>query len=133
MVNFNPMNVSAAVFPMVDGLDSIAPHPAGPGLYTVLYTPTVAGPYDVALTLNGVAVTNDLTRGVAVAPAQEYAATTTHNLRYHITSNNHNRCNHHHHRSPTWSNCLCCITASIGTPARARESHSATSLSTFSN
>ena len=80
VVNFNPMNVSAAVFPMVDGLDSIAPHPAGPGLYTVLYTPTVAGPYDVALTLNGVAVANDLTRGVAVAPAKEYAATTTHNM-----------------------------------------------------
>ena len=80
MVNFNPMNVSAAVFPMVDGLDSIAPNPAGPGLYTVLYTPTVAGPYDVALTLNGVAVANDLTRSVAVAPAQEYAATTTHNM-----------------------------------------------------
>ena len=48
VVNYNPVNVTAYVSPVVDGVDSVMADPSGqPGLYTVLYTPTVAGAYNL--------------------------------------------------------------------------------------
>ena len=54
--------------------------PSGqPGLYTVLYTPTVAGAYTLQVQMGSVAVANDLVDAVVVTPSQEYAPTSTHN------------------------------------------------------
>lgn len=81
-----PTNVTAYAAPVVDGLDSVTRDPSGqPGLYTVLYTPTVAGAYTLQVQMGSVSIANDLVDAVVVTPSQEYAPTSTHNASQVVT------------------------------------------------
>ena len=79
VVNTNPANVTAVVRPVVDGVDGVVVDPTSPGRYTVTYTPTVAGAYDLAVRMMGVGVVSDLGAGVVVTPSLEYSAASSHN------------------------------------------------------
>jgi hypothetical protein len=80
----NPSNATAYVNPLIDGLDSASIVDAATGVYRLIYTPTIEGVYDLSVTLTAndgtVAISNDLSSGVLVVPALEYAATSTHNI-----------------------------------------------------
>lgn len=76
----NAVDVTASVFPLINSLDSTMAVDASVGTYRLMYTPTIAGVYDLSVTLNSVSISNDLTAGVSVVPALEYAATSTHNI-----------------------------------------------------
>lgn len=76
----NAVKVTATVSPLVDSLDSTIAVNASLGTYMLMYTPTVAGMYDLTVSLNSVSVSNVLTAGVMVTPDLEYAATSTHNI-----------------------------------------------------
>ena len=74
------VNVEVAVYPIVNSLDSSRSLNSTFGTYELQYTPTIAGIYDLFITLNSEAISNNLGAGVLVLPAGEYAATSTHNI-----------------------------------------------------
>jgi len=77
--NENP-RVVVQVQPFQDSVDHTSIVESSDGLYSIIYTPTVSGAYDINVWIAGADVSTDLTKGVMVAPAQEYAATSTHNI-----------------------------------------------------
>jgi len=72
--------IVAQVVPKIQVVDSMNVVPNTPGFYTIVYTPTVAGNYDINVKINGADLSTDLTAGIFVTPALEYAATSTHNI-----------------------------------------------------
>jgi hypothetical protein len=76
----NEASVKADVFPVIYPIDSRAVVDATLGMYELKFTPTIAGEYDIYVKIEGVDVSTDLTTGSYVTPAQEYAATSTHNI-----------------------------------------------------
>jgi hypothetical protein len=72
--------MSATVFPSVQPVDDATIVEDHLGLYSITYTPTRAGVFDIFVQINGNDVATDLTAGIKVAPAVEYAATSTHNV-----------------------------------------------------
>jgi hypothetical protein len=73
-------SMSATVFPSVQPVDDATIVEDHLGLYSITYTPTRAGVFDIFVQINGNDVATDLTAGIKVAPAVEYAATSTHNV-----------------------------------------------------
>jgi hypothetical protein len=71
--------VNARVLPVVQPVDSISKVEEISGLYKVVYTPTIAGVYDLSIKIDGLDLSTDLTAGVEVFPAMEYAPSSTHN------------------------------------------------------
>ena len=64
---------------LVKGGVSIKYDGAATGIYTVSYTPTLKGAYDVKVTIQGLDVGTDLSKGVVVAPAIARALESSHN------------------------------------------------------
>lgn len=73
-------SITAAVYPVTTSVDSTSIVTGSLGLYEIVYTPTIAGIYDIRVMINGVDVSTDWTPGVSVSPALEYSATSTHNI-----------------------------------------------------
>lgn len=76
----NAVSVTAFVQPLINSLDSTQAVDASVGTYQLIYTPTIAGVYDLSVKINSVSISNDLTARLLVVPALEYAATSTHNI-----------------------------------------------------
>jgi hypothetical protein len=78
----NVIGAEAEVFisPSIDAVDSRSIVASKDGYYSIIYTPTIAGSYDLAVQIGLADVSNDLVNGILVTPALEYAATSTHNI-----------------------------------------------------
>jgi len=73
-------NVNAYFKRYVNAIDSIAPIDGALGLYSIKYTPTLSGSYDINVMINNQDVSTDLTAGITITPALEYAPASTHNI-----------------------------------------------------
>jgi hypothetical protein len=73
-------DVDVYVGPDIDAVDTTYEVWESDGLYTIQYTPTIAGSYDIAVMIDSTDVSNDLVDGVLVTPALEYAPSSTHNI-----------------------------------------------------
>lgn len=77
-------NLVAAVYPVINGIDSIIATDVSTGKYRVIYTPTISGLYNLNIALRSTGVltpiSNDFSDGVLILPALEYSATSTHNI-----------------------------------------------------
>ena len=76
----NAIGVNAAFYPYIQPIDSLSIVRSSFGLYSIVYTPTIVDSYDIFVQINGQDVSTDLTAGITVSPALEYAATSTHNI-----------------------------------------------------
>ena len=77
-------NTTLIVSSQINGLDSVKY--ANNGIYSIAYTPTISGNYDVSVSLNGSFVWSDLSSGVIVYPSKASAPHSTHNFSYTVTA-----------------------------------------------
>ena len=77
-------NTSSIVSSQINGLDSVKYIKSG--LYSIAYTATVSGSYDISVSLNGSFVLSDLSAGVLVTPSKASAPHSTHNFSYTVVA-----------------------------------------------
>jgi len=81
---FQTIGVLTSIKYVSTGIDSIDVG-ALEGLHMINYTPVVLGAYDIAVKINNATVFVNSSREAVVSPAQEYAATSTHNISQVVT------------------------------------------------